>query len=374
MTEANWGGYQAAYAHESQGQFYRGAGQSPYVHPAHGGAGQPAAYGSGAQSYSAPPPYGYEAMPQGHEPMHAAPSTIGKVINGAGAVMSLALIVGLAVWGYKLAVRDVTGVPVVRALQGPMRIQPDDPGGLDAAHQGLAVNEVAAGEPDQLSDEVALAPAPMTLSEEDQPAVAMPAPETVAAAESGTVEADTAVDESALLAMVDSITDGVEPLSGALDTGAAEIAPPEVPVADARFDVIPTSVPGVTLSPRPQPRPAEIVARAATSPVDLALASAGAATAPAYQDIAIADVPSGTRLVQLGAFDSAEVAQQEWDRIMARFSEVFVGKDRVIGQAQSGGRTFYRLRAMNFTDLADARRFCAALRAGNAACIPVVSR
>ena len=57
--------------------------------------------------------------------------------------MSLALIVGIGVWGTKLIMRDVSGIPVVRAAEGPMRIQPENPGGLPADHQGLSVNDVA---------------------------------------------------------------------------------------------------------------------------------------------------------------------------------------------------------------------------------------
>ena len=43
----------------------------------------------------------------------AAPS---RWVNVIGATCSVALVLGLVVWGYKLAVRDVNGVPVVRAL------------------------------------------------------------------------------------------------------------------------------------------------------------------------------------------------------------------------------------------------------------------
>ena len=50
------------------------------------------------------------------------------------------------------------------------------------------------------------------------------------------------------------------------------------------------------------------------------------------------------------------------------------GKRRVIQEASRGGRTFYRLRAMGFEDLSDARRFCAVLLADNADCIPVTTR
>ena len=85
-------------------------------------------------------------------------------------------------------------------------------------------------------------------------------------------------------------------------------------------------------------------------------------------------IPLGTRLAQLGAFDSAEVARAEWDRLAGRFGDFLDGKQRVIQRAESGGRTFYRLRAMGFADLGDARRFCSALVAERAECIPVVTR
>lgn len=68
---------------------------------------------------------------------------IATLTNWAGAAVSLALIAGVGVWGYKLVMRDVTGIPVVQAMEGPMRIAPEDPGGTLADHQGLAVNDVA---------------------------------------------------------------------------------------------------------------------------------------------------------------------------------------------------------------------------------------
>jgi hypothetical protein len=78
--------------------------------------------------------------------------------------------------------------------------------------------------------------------------------------------------------------------------------------------------------------------------------------------------------VQLGAFYSVEVARAEWDRLAVRFEEYMDGKDRVIELANAGGKDFYRLRAMGFDDLDDARRFCSVLMAAKAACIPVVTR
>ena len=91
-------------------------------------------------------------------------------------------------------------------------------------------------------------------------------------------------------------------------------------------------------------------------------------------EVAADTLPAGTRLAQLGAFESPEVAREEWARLNVKFEDYLEDKDRVIQKAESGGRTFYRLRAMGFDDLNDARRFCSVLVAENADCIPVTTR
>ena len=48
-----------------------------------------------------------------------------RVVQGAGAAVSLALIAGRGWWGWQLLVRDVSGVPVVRALAGPSFSRPN---------------------------------------------------------------------------------------------------------------------------------------------------------------------------------------------------------------------------------------------------------
>ncbi|MGL5010279.1 MAG: SPOR domain-containing protein, partial [Paracoccaceae bacterium] len=97
-----------------------------------------------------------------------APTRMGRWMHIAGGVTSVALVVGAVVWGYKLAVRNVEGIPIVRALEGPMRIAPETPGGSVADHQGLAVNDVAAaGVATPLPDQLTLAPRPVELTDED---------------------------------------------------------------------------------------------------------------------------------------------------------------------------------------------------------------
>lgn len=265
--------------------------------------------------------------------------SVAGLTNMAGAVISLALIGGIGIWGYGVVMRDVSGVPVVRALEGSMREAPEEPGGDPAAHQGLSVNKVAAdGAAAPPPDQVIIAPQPLDLTVEDtiRPALA-PARE---APQSRPKPADIH------LAVVRE--ERVE--------RAASVAAPTPGVAVSG---------GLGRSLRPRSRPAT------ADPVAFALA---AATSAATEEIEPDSLPLGTRLAQLGAFDSAEVARAEWVRLSSRLGDLLEGKARVVQKAESGGRVFYRLRAVGFDDLDDARRFCSALQAEKAECIPVVTR
>ncbi len=352
-----------------------------YLHPAHGGP-----HPHPQQAHAAHAAYGAHDAPMAEMAEDAlasdaapvAPGGFGTVLGYAGAALSVALIVGLGVWGYKLAVRDVTGIPVVRALEGPMRVQPDDPGGQSAAHQGFAVNDVQSeGQAAAPADRLVLAPAPEDLADEDMTSEVATRAATAPGSELPLHEASAVLPDAdpapvdavaAALAIAEQIAADAEGLSGDApdETVAASLsAAADAMPAEPEFKIIPASVPGVTQSPRPSGRPADLTTRVAAAPI---------APAEIAIEVAPEQVAAGTRLVQLGAFDSADVARDEWNRLTARFEEYFTGKSRVVQKAQSGGKTFYRLRAVGFEDLADARRFCSVLMASKAACIPVVNR
>ncbi|WP_316015605.1 SPOR domain-containing protein [Roseobacter sp. HKCCA0434] len=109
--------------------------------------------------------------------------TMAAIGRGVAALVSLALVVMLGLWVWRLGTQDVTQVPVILAQEGPMRVQPEDPGGTTAAHQGLEVNELMTGEEVQpVPSTVTLAPEPL---EPDRPEPE-PEPEAVA----GTEEAE----------------------------------------------------------------------------------------------------------------------------------------------------------------------------------------
>ena len=87
------------------------------------------------------------------------------------------------------------------------------------------------------------------------------------------------------------------------------------------------------------------------------------------------NLPRDTPMVQLGAFESARIAKSEWAWISRQFESYFEGKGPVIQRrATSGGKVFYRLRAVGFEDMDAARRFCSLLKAENIDCIRVAAR
>lgn len=320
-------------------------------------------------------------------PVGAPAGVMGRMVNLAAAGLSVALVAGLGFWGYKLAVRDVAGVPVVRALEGPMRIAPATPGGDVAAHQGLAVNEVAAdGAASGPADRLVLAPAPVDLTQDDLPGTLA----ALAAPVSGRSEGATALalapmpdepapapvpqtqEEAIAAALAEAL--GEEAMVSALYASATALSGTLDGAADARpvLRLAPGMPRGAVASAvRPRPRPGSAAAMAADAGASVVLASAPAVQAVEVEGETLAP---GTRLVQLGAFETADLARAEWNRVAARFGDLMSGKARVVQEAQSGGRAFWRLRAQGFETEADARRFCAALLAEQAACIPVTLR
>lgn len=326
---------------------------------------------------------------------HRHGGTLAMVLNWGGAFLSVVLIAGLATWGWKLWVRDVTGIPVVRALEGPMRVAPKDPGGLASEYQGLTVNRIAEDRVELVqSEQVVLAPAPATLDEEEDLAMAdlraMPKigePENIDAANGNELAAVPAEEEEAVDPPVETVAvvpapdlvareaEVLESVAPLIDDNEAIVPAAEAPsatdlaVAAALADVGLRPEPAVAkvdtgpvpvATPRPMIRPANLQRVSLQAPV------------VTEGEVDASTIPAGTRLVQLGAYASPEIAEIEWTNMEARFGDYMVGKERVIQPAQTGGRSFFRLRAMGFDNLADARRFCAVLVADGANCIPVV--
>ena len=320
-----------------------------------------------------------------------------RLANISGAVCSVALVLGLGLWGYQLAVRDVAGVPVMRALVGPMRIAPADPGGNEASNQGLSVNAIAAtGTAQPMSDQLTLAPRPTELKVDDGTGLQNAAD----AGEIAVIEASLQITSSATpatAALTDtlSLDDGVPPL---VEDALAEAPLDEAAVVEdgtaEGVDPFNGNLQAVAVSLRPRARPAALTESAGTESAGTGSGVTGsgvtrsgvteAASKPAnVQNVSApgpvteldpSKIQIGTRLAQLGAFDTPDLARARFAELQMTFGELMAGKSIVITSAQSGGRTFYRLRAVGFEGDDDARRFCAVLESDNVDCIPVAQR
>jgi len=275
-----------------------------------------------------------------------------------GAFLSLALAIGIGVWAYKLIMRDVSGIPVIAASSDPMRIAPEDPGGTSAQNQGLSVNAVAEEGSVTNPQKVTLAPRPVVLVTDDLASKELKQKATEALRVSNiettsldmNVLADEIVGDSPEPSIADVQIDGNQVENALRLALSGEI---EQEAEDERQSAA---------SLRPRARPSDI----SPAPNRVELAS--------VQEIAPENIPAGTALVQLGAFDSEAIARTEWMRLSQKFPSFMAERSRVIQRADRGGRIFYRLRADGFADLNDARRFCALLVASNADCIPVTVR
>ena len=323
----------------------------------------------------------YESVAGGNAG-HLIPERVRRL---SGAAVFVALIAVLGVWSFRLGTRDAAEVPIIKAMQGPSRVEPKDPGGLQAAHQGLEVNAVLAGKPAPMPRTApAAAPAPAALQDEDAPQGELVLAAPAALAEK--VLAEGLLGDDADLPMpAQEATDGSVGTSPEAAVAAALAAAP----ADADAST--------ATEPRPRSRPANLASRpkkteavAAKSASNKTLPEARAAdpktaeakavtpkplaatkvasTAPARE---VSEVRTGTRLVQLGAFDSEDITRKAWSQVVAKNPDLLAATSLYVERTTANARVFYRLRVAGFQSSEETRQMCEALRARGIACIPV---
>ena len=279
-----------------------------------------------------------------------------------GAALSLSLLTGAIGWSYQLIVRDISQIPIVRAQLGPLRVAPDDPGGLTAANQGLSVTQLAVNERPLLSDEIFLAPAAEVLSEENVALQISEENSSITNKENfDTLEVSTENSLDLKIFPEQNATGLASNNEAVLSTAAFSPKKLEIENAVSLALALTNEVNSSFNSLRPKIRPV-VLNQIQTANIAQSVANELVVT-----------LPVGSAVVQLGAFESKSLAEIEWQRLEALLGSVLTSKNMVIQKAESGGKVFYRLRAFGFDDLSDARQFCSAVN-DKVACIPVVTR
>jgi hypothetical protein len=210
------------------------------------------------------------------------------------------------------------GVPLITADPHPIRVKPENPGGM----QVVGANEDVMNSAGDGSDKVA------------------PAPETPQ------IQQLQAQIQAAKTAEAAAVPPPSAPQPAPLPQAVAP--QPAAPIAGA-------PAPAATPSGKPMQQAANAVPPLAVQPRQVTLPAAPAAHA------------GGTQ-VQLAALGSEQAAHAEWDRLAKKAPTLLNGRSPAIERAEVDGKTVFRLRTGGFGSIADATEFCGQMRAKGAAC------
>ncbi len=112
----------------------------------------------------------------------------------------------------------------------------------------------------------------------------------------------------------------------------------------------------------------EAVRRPTTAPAE-PVPSTGALGGGRAAHHARAPVADGATRVQLAALSSEEAAKTEWKRMLKHMPELLAGRRPLFLRVEHDGHVFWRLRTGDFADHAKAAEFCAAVRSKGAECM-----
>jgi len=286
-----------------------------------------------------------------------------RLITLLAASVSFGALAMLIFWGVSLSQMDPSEIPVLKRQAGPARVQPDNPGGEEIDHQGLAVNTVQAiGETAKPVDRVILAPSTDQLAPEDG----------VGIAPQSTVEeiATATLPETVQISAQGELPASLQQLAvgSATPTAAVEVTQSAETVAAPTAENQAEIGSGEILSPqnaiaRPKHRPNTIPA----TPSAVAATPAPVEAAP---EVAEPSLKSGTPVVQFGAYASRTIAEAEWVKAQAKLDDLLGEKQPIYQIAKVSGKTYHRLRVAGVANFEDAKSFCVAVKAKGRDCLP----
>ena len=240
----------------------------------------------------------------------------------AGSVLAVGAVIAALVWGFSRG--SSRNAPLIEADARPIKVRPDNPGGLRVPNQDELIFDRNRGERAKASG--ALAP------EAEKP-------------------------------RVDQLR---QQLAERAAQEAARSAPPAAPPAPAAAQ--PAAPPAAARNAPPAAAPATPAPPATTSALT---APSLPAPVPATAD-RFAPVANGRAQVQLGALPSEGAARGEWERLQRRVPE-FLGNRRVslAPLDREGQTTMYRIRTGGFADAATARAFCDEMKTRSIPCMVI---
>jgi hypothetical protein len=274
------------------------------------------------------------------------------IVNWAGALLSIIILITLIIWGFSLNVSDSAEIPVVKAKIKELRVVSEEPGGQIVNYQGLSVNNVQEqGSAQSAATRIILAPEPIELIEED-----------------------------INISIIENSRVANEPKVSSLNNGDEENKKEIINVLDgfAPFAVVISVIPkirnlygthsldkiiennDVDLTPGTEDKFIENN--------DVELTPGTKDKIKATNEVSL---KSGTNLVQLGFYSTKQKAQKVWSDLMINNSSVFKNKKRIIQNVNIRGNNSYRLTVVGFSGLGESKDFCLFLRDSLPTCLPM---
>ena len=313
-----------------------------------------------------------------------------RFLNLLAALVSFGAFAALVLWGITLSTLDPSDIPVIKKAEGPARVAPDDPGGEVAGSQGLAVNVVQSrGEAAATSDQVTLAPRANPLQAEDVAGVDIEnrLPEADAASSDlSEIEGQIVKDmEAAADNVVTRASDLNEDLKAADATamakakalfGITESQEKNIELAALQVEADGATKVQITKNDatapvkkgiRPKRRPENLVATTAKKPeAEEAKEEVVAAVVEATPS---GKPKAGTPVIQLGAYLSQKIADEEWAKLSKAHSDLLGKTTAYNTKIEANGKTYTRLRVHGFASEAEAKALCVALKARKTDCL-----
>ncbi|MBB5693603.1 SPOR domain-containing protein [Muricoccus pecuniae] len=264
-----------------------------------------------------------------------------RMLALSGAVLGIAAAGGGVVWGITRAVNR--SVPTIEADSRPIRVKPEDPGGLRVANQDERIFDSARRGPAAAAGQARLTP------ESERPDLAALRQAAARAQQAAAAEA------AARPVLVNPSIATPPPAGASAAPLAAQPAPAPAQPAATQGAASPQGAQQQAAAAAPQPAPQAPVPSIAPPPMP--------ANAPA------AVQPRGGRfVVQLGAVTSEEAAQGEWLRLQGRIPEL-AGRQPQISRVDRGDLPpLWRIRTSGLPDAKAAEALCASAKSKGAPC------
>lgn len=302
-----------------------------------------------------------------------------RAIGAFLATFALAAFAGVVWYAYDrgLHAGSEATAPLIQADPSPIKVRPEQPGGLDVPNQDkLVYGALRPGQGEESSVERLLPPPEKPV----EPPAPEPVPETTDSEPAQDSGAPT--DGSAATTVpIPARTPQAAPTTA--QNGTGQIPPPATSQSVPAPEPAPQSQAQPQAQPQvqPQPQASDIppakapetqVAAAVPPPAPEAKPESRPAPEPKPEPAPKPAATDGRFRVQLGAFRDEAAAQSEWDRLTKRYPSVLGGLSLRIQRIDlgSGKGVFHRIQGGMLSEDA-AEKACITLKAQNQACLLV---